>query len=83
MIDGELVILDDDGAEVFDALQNRIHPAESRINMLAEETPALLPRLRPARRRRGEAARAARSRERRDALEALVAAARRRRARSS
>ena len=31
VIDGELVILDDDGAEVFDALQNRIHPAESRI----------------------------------------------------
>lgn len=40
VIDGELVILDDDGAEVFDALQNRIHPAESRIRMLAEETPA-------------------------------------------
>src|SRR5687768_14286518 len=40
VIDGELVILDDDGAEVFDALQNRIHPAESRINRLAEETPA-------------------------------------------
>ena len=40
VIDGELVILGDDGAEVFDALQNRIHPAESRINMLAEETPA-------------------------------------------
>jgi len=40
VIDGELVILDGDGAEVFDALQNRIHPAESRINRLAEETPA-------------------------------------------
>ena len=40
MIDGELVILGDDGAEVFDALQNRIHPAESRIKPLAEETPA-------------------------------------------
>jgi ATP-dependent DNA ligase len=40
VIDGELVILGDDGAEVFDLLQNRIHPAESRINMLAEETPA-------------------------------------------
>jgi ATP-dependent DNA ligase len=39
VIDGELVILGDDGVEVFDALQNRIHPAESRINMLAEETP--------------------------------------------
>ncbi len=41
VIDGELVILDEDGAEVFDALQNRIHPAESRINRLAEETPAI------------------------------------------
>ena len=41
VIDGELVILGDDGTEVFDALQNRIHPAESRINMLAEETPAI------------------------------------------
>ena len=40
VMDGELVILDDDGREVFDALQNRIHPAESRINMLAVETPA-------------------------------------------
>ena len=41
MLDGELVILGEDGAEEFDALQNRIHPAESRISMLAEETPAL------------------------------------------
>jgi ATP-dependent DNA ligase len=40
VIDGELVILDADGVEEFDALQNRIHPAESRIRMLAEETPA-------------------------------------------
>ena len=41
VIDGELLILDDDGAEVFDALQNRLHPAESRVRMLAEQTPAL------------------------------------------
>ena len=40
VIDGELVILDDDGHEVFNALQNRIHPAKSRVEMLAEETPA-------------------------------------------
>jgi len=40
VIDGELVILDEDGAEVFNLLQGRIHPAESRINRLAEETPA-------------------------------------------
>ncbi len=41
VLDGELVILDADGKEEFDALQNRIHPAESRINRLAEETPAI------------------------------------------
>ena len=40
VIDGELVILGPDGAEVFDSLQNRIHPAESRIKRLAEEIPA-------------------------------------------
>ena len=42
VLDGELVILDRAGHEQFDALQNRIHPAESRIKMLAEETPAVL-----------------------------------------
>jgi len=41
VMDGELVILDDDGHEEFDALQNRLHPAESRVRMLAEQTPAL------------------------------------------
>ena len=41
VLDGELVIFGDDGTEVFDALQNRIHPAESRINRLAAETPAV------------------------------------------
>jgi ATP-dependent DNA ligase len=41
VIDGELLILDDDGREEFDALQNRLHPAESRVRMLAEQTPAL------------------------------------------
>jgi ATP-dependent DNA ligase len=41
VLDGELVILDDGGIEEFDALQNRIHPAESRINMLSVETPAV------------------------------------------
>jgi ATP-dependent DNA ligase len=39
VVDGELVILDSDGHEVFDSLQNRIHPAESRIKLLAEQTP--------------------------------------------
>jgi ATP-dependent DNA ligase len=41
VIDGELLILDDDGHEVFDALQNRLHPAESRVQMLSKKTPAL------------------------------------------
>ena len=40
VIDGELVILGDAGREDFDALQNRLHPAESRVRMLAEATPA-------------------------------------------
>ena len=41
VMDGELVILGADGHEEFDALQNRLHPAESRVRMLAEKTPAL------------------------------------------
>jgi ATP-dependent DNA ligase len=41
VLDGELVILDEDGHEEFDALQNRLHPAESRVRMLAAKTPAL------------------------------------------
>jgi ATP-dependent DNA ligase len=42
VLDGELLILGADGREHFDALQNRLHPAESRVRMLAEQTPALL-----------------------------------------
>ena len=40
VLDGELVILGDGGRQEFDALQQRIHPAESRIRRLAEEMPA-------------------------------------------
>jgi len=40
VLDGELVIRDADGNLEFDALQQRIHPAESRINLLAREIPA-------------------------------------------
>jgi ATP-dependent DNA ligase len=40
VLDGELVIRDADGNIEFDALQSRIHPAESRINLLAKEIPA-------------------------------------------
>ena len=41
VLDGELVILGADGREVFDALQNRLHPAESRVGCSPSETPAL------------------------------------------
>ena len=41
VLDGELVIIDTAGREQFDSLQNRLHPAESRVKMLAEQTPAL------------------------------------------
>src|SRR3954469_25306653 len=39
VLDGEIVLFDDQGRQDFDALGQRIHPAESRIRMLAEETP--------------------------------------------
>ena len=39
VLDGELVI-PVDGVLSFDALQLRLHPAESRVNRLARETPA-------------------------------------------
>jgi ATP-dependent DNA ligase len=41
VIDGELAIPNGDTLS-FDALQMRLHPAESRIRKLAKETPALL-----------------------------------------
>jgi ATP-dependent DNA ligase len=40
VLDGEIVIDDPDGGQDFDALSQRIHPAQSRISMLAESTPA-------------------------------------------
>ena len=40
MLDGELVIRDAEGNLEFDALQSRIHPAESRITLLSKEIPA-------------------------------------------
>lgn len=41
VVDGEIVVVVD-GVTDFDTLQQRVHPAESRVNMLAEETPAEL-----------------------------------------
>src|SRR3954453_16313966 len=40
VLDGEIVIFDDKGGQDFDLLGQRIHPARSRIDMLAEQTPA-------------------------------------------
>jgi ATP-dependent DNA ligase len=39
VIDGEIVIPTDHGLD-FEALQQRIHPADSRVQMLAEKTPS-------------------------------------------
>jgi ATP-dependent DNA ligase len=39
VVDGEIVIATEDGLD-FEALQQRIHPATSRVTMLAEQTPA-------------------------------------------
>jgi ATP-dependent DNA ligase len=40
VLDGEVVIAAPSGRLDFDALQQRIHPADSRVRMLAETTPA-------------------------------------------
>jgi ATP-dependent DNA ligase len=40
VLDGEIVVRDGEGREDFDALGQRIHPAASRIERLAAETPA-------------------------------------------
>jgi ATP-dependent DNA ligase len=39
VIDGEIVVAVDDGLD-FEALQQRVHPADSRVQMLAKKTPA-------------------------------------------
>jgi ATP-dependent DNA ligase len=41
VLDGEIVVRDAGGHEDFDALGQRIHPAASRIERLAAETPAV------------------------------------------
>jgi ATP-dependent DNA ligase len=40
VLDGEIIIDGPEGGQDFGALQQRIHPAESRVSMLAEQTPA-------------------------------------------
>src|ERR1700749_3598614 len=39
VLDGEIVIVKNDGLD-FDALQLRLHPAASRVKLLAEQTPS-------------------------------------------
>jgi ATP-dependent DNA ligase len=41
VVDGELVIVGENGAVDFDRLSLRVHPAESRVKKLREEIPAL------------------------------------------
>lgn len=41
VLDGEIVVRNADGREDFDALGQRIHPAASRVQLLAGETPAV------------------------------------------
>jgi ATP-dependent DNA ligase len=40
VLDGELVIRDSDGNLEFDSMQERIHPAQSRIELLSKQIPA-------------------------------------------
>ena len=40
IVDGEIVVPDPGGGLNFDSLSQRIHPAASRVNLLAEQTPA-------------------------------------------
>ncbi len=43
VVDGEIVVADTDGSGLdFEALLQRIHPADSRVRLLARETPAVL-----------------------------------------
>jgi ATP-dependent DNA ligase len=41
VLDGEIVVRDGDGREDFDALGQRVHPADSRVQRLSVETPAV------------------------------------------
>ncbi|HSZ69001.1 MAG TPA: ATP-dependent DNA ligase [Solirubrobacteraceae bacterium] len=41
VLDGEIVVRGKDGREDFDALGQRVHPADSRVKLLAAETPAV------------------------------------------
>jgi ATP-dependent DNA ligase len=73
VIDGEIVLFDARGQQDFDALGQRIHPAQSRIRMLAEETPTRFVAF-DLLAHEGEVLLELPQRERRARLEALVAA---------
>ena len=73
VLDGEIVLFDADGRQDFDALGQRIHPAESRIRMLAEQTPTRFVAF-DLLAVDDETLLAVPQRERRDRLEAIVAA---------
>ena len=49
VLDGEIVITGEAGGEEFGLLQQRLHPAASRVERLSQEIPADLRALRPAR----------------------------------
>jgi len=72
VVDGELTITVD-GAPSFEALQMRLHPAESRVRKLAAEQPAELVLFDCLLDADGQSLLAAPLRQRRAALEALVA----------
>jgi ATP-dependent DNA ligase len=42
VVDAEMVVIGDDGRIAFDTLQQRIHPAASRVKMLSETCPAVV-----------------------------------------
>jgi ATP-dependent DNA ligase len=70
VVDGEIVVVVD-GVTDFDSLQQRIHPAVSRITMLSEQTPAELIAF-DLLADRGEDLRGAPFSERRERLDALA-----------
>src|ERR671930_180915 len=41
VLDGEIIIHGESGRQEFDLLGQRIHPAKSRVDRLAKETPAV------------------------------------------
>ena len=74
VLDGEIVIVKNDGLD-FDALQLRLHPAASRVKLLAEQTPFLVCLLRYALPgRSGSSRRALQNPKSRDGIFAFISA---------